>query len=156
MEHFNPILDKGFAVAGQTRQLTCTETPSAERPRKVPPAVQKLISELGFRYRPTSHADLEAHAAALALLSVDLIDMPPHLLAKAINKHVTESPFLPKASDLIKLAKTFVRQGPTIGGVGETMAQKGNRLLNADPNGRQDIRWFDSPDGGAYLDWIAA
>lgn len=151
----NPILDRDFVVAGQTRQLTCTETPSAEKPKKVPPAVQKLISELGFRYRPTSQTDLEAHAAALALLAVDLIDMPPHLLAKAISKHVMECPYLPKASDLVRLAKGFIPERPSLGAVGETQAQRSNRLMDADQNGRRDIRWFDNPGGGAHLELIA-
>lgn len=155
MEHANPILDSGFVVAGQTRRLTCIETPAAEKPRRVPPAIQKLISELGLRYRPASQADLEAHAAALALLAMDLIDIPPPLLGKAIAKHVLTSPYLPKASDLVKLAKEFIQPGPSIGGVGETLAQKGNRLMNADPNGRRDIRWFDDGTGGAFLDWVA-
>lgn len=81
--------------------------------------------------------------------------MPAHLLSKAIAKHVMQSPYLPKASDLVKLAKEFIPAGPSIGGVGETLAQKGNRLLNADPNGRRDIRWFDDGNGGAFLDWVA-
>lgn len=114
-----------------------------------------MISELGFRYRPTSQADLEAHAAALALLASDLYDMPPHILQKAINKHVLESPYLPKAFDLVKIAKSFVPVRQHVGPDKETKAERLNRLMDQDPNSRRDIRWFMDADGrGVHLETI--
>lgn len=154
MDIENPILS-GFVVAGQTRQLTCTETPSAAKPKRVPASVQRLISELGFRYRPTSQADLEAHAAALALLATDLADMPANLLERAIAKHVIESPYLPKVSDLVKIARGFIQPRASLGAIGETMADRGNRHLDTDQNSRRDIRWRDDGTGGAYLEYAA-
>lgn len=110
-----------------------------------------MIAELGLRYRPTSETDLEAHAAALALLASDLHDMPAHLLGKAIAKHVMESPYLPKASDLVRLAKGFVDQPRAAHGpAGETMAQRGNRMCC-----REDVRWVDDGNGGAFLEFVA-
>lgn len=151
MHHDNPILST-FAVGGQTRQLTCTETPSPEKPRRVPPAIEKMISELGFRYRPTSQADLQAHAAALALLAVDLADMPPRLLERAIAKHVVQSPYMPKAADLVAIAKSFITQPAGFhGAVGETMADRGNRLMK--PEHARVMRWVDDGERGAFLEW---
>jgi hypothetical protein len=58
-----------------------------------------------LRYRPSAQADLEAHALALRLLIEDVADVPPHLLEAAAKRWAQESPFLPKASDLIAYAK---------------------------------------------------
>jgi hypothetical protein len=87
----------------------------------------------------------------LALLASDLRDMPPHLLAKAIEKHVLESPYLPKASDLVKLAKGFIAERAPAGPEGETLTQRRNRLLLADPHGRRDVKWVETADGGSRL-----
>lgn len=150
MEPENPILNT-FVVAGQTRHLTLVDSPTPKSKPNVPPAIKKLISELGLRFRPTSQADLEAHAASLALLASDLHDMPPHLLEKAIRKHVMESPYLPKAADLVRLAKSFIEQPRAAHGpIGETMAERGNRLCC-----RDDVRWYDDGTGGAYLGFVA-
>jgi hypothetical protein len=114
-----------------------------------------MISELGFRYRPTSQADLEAHAGALALLASDLHDMPPHILQKAINKHVLESPYLPKAFDLVRIAKSFIPVRQHEGPEKMNPAQRLNWIMDQDPNSRRDIRWFMNADGlGVHLETI--
>lgn len=41
----------------------------------------------------------------LALLAEDLADLPTGLLESAIQRHCTTSPYMPKAADLIALAK---------------------------------------------------
>ncbi len=46
---------------------------------------------------------MEAHAATLALLTRDLTSVDPHALETAIGKWVRESPFMPKASDLLAM-----------------------------------------------------
>lgn len=77
--------------------------------RSKPSATHKrLIGELGLRYRPSAQADLEDHATALALLTMDVADIPAHLLELAIRDWVRESHFMPKASDLIALAKAHL------------------------------------------------
>jgi len=114
-----------------------------------------LIGELGLRYRPASQADLESHAAALALLASDVADVPPDYLARAIAKHVVESPYLPKACDLIRIAKSFIPVRQHDGPEKETTAQRLNRLMDQDPNSRRDIRWFpDAVGNGAHLETI--
>jgi hypothetical protein len=62
-----------------------------------------LTAELGLRYRPARAADLEAHAAGLALLARDLADVPTPALAAAIERWARTSPFLPKACELLAL-----------------------------------------------------
>lgn len=95
----NPIL------AGEARPLNSSVKPE---PRKVPSAIKALVAELGLRYRPSAQADLDEHAASLALLACDLADVPPDLLRRAIGQHVVSSPYMPKASDLIARAKSFL------------------------------------------------
>lgn len=41
----------------------------------------------------------------LVLLAEDLADLPTGLLERAIQRHCTTSPYMPKAADLIKLAQ---------------------------------------------------
>jgi hypothetical protein len=66
--------------------------------------IKRLVAHLGLRYRPSAQADLEAHAALLALLVTDLADIDHRDLDVAILQHVRRSPFMPKASELIELA----------------------------------------------------
>src|SRR5688572_9824409 len=54
-----------------------------EKPKRIPAKVERLIGELGLRYRPSAQADLEEHAAALALLASDVADIPADLLDRA-------------------------------------------------------------------------
>lgn len=80
-----------------------------DAPRSRPSATHKrLIGELGLRYRPSAQADLESHAAGLALLATDLADIPVHLLDLAVRDWVRKSQFMPKASDLIELAQAHL------------------------------------------------
>jgi hypothetical protein len=67
--------------------------------------VAKIVSELGFRFRPSSQADLETHAHTLRLLTEDLADVPVSLLDEAARRWALSKPFLPKASELVALAK---------------------------------------------------
>lgn len=97
----NPI----FAGRVQTLPLTSTARPAEPRKRSVPPAIGRIIGELGLRYRPSVSADLEAHALAIKLLAEDVSDIPPHLLETAAKRWVREQRFMPKASELIALAR---------------------------------------------------
>lgn len=66
---------------------------------------KRLIGELGLRFRPSAQADLEEHAAGLALLAADVADLPIHHLDHAIREHIRTSSFMPKAAELIALAR---------------------------------------------------
>lgn len=103
--HGNPALNPIFAGGVPTLPSTSSAPRSAPRKPSVPPAVGRIIGELGLRYRPSAQADLEAHALALRLLIEDVADVPPHLLEAAAKRWAQESPFMPKASDLIAYAK---------------------------------------------------
>ena len=75
------------------------------RPRA---ATRTLIAELGLRYRPGDPAALETHDLKLELLGQDLADIPVKRLKVAIERWIATSPYLPKASDLIELARKAV------------------------------------------------
>jgi len=148
--HSNPALTR-YEGPDRTRRSTCGSALNPNSPLNVPLAIRNLISELGLRYRPTSQTDLSAHAGALALLGRDLADMPPDLLSRAIEKWVTSSPFMPKASDLIGIAKSLAQRTPKFAD-GETLADRYNRRLTNDPAARLDIRWCQDGDN-LWLDW---
>ncbi|RSV15665.1 hypothetical protein CA235_07365 [Sphingomonas sp. ABOLF] len=97
----NPI----FAGRDPTRALTSYVQPEQPKKPNVPPAVGRIIGELGLRYRPSAQADLEAHAMALKLLTEDVADVPVSLLEKAAKLWVRENRFMPKAAELIALAR---------------------------------------------------
>jgi len=147
----NPLLSRATISEdrGQTPASTCSDRPTPSLRRKPPAAIQALVAKLGLRYRPSAQADLEAHAGAIALLAQDLADMPADLLDRAINKHVLSSPYLPKASDLIAAARSFMTKPGKRDAY--AIAAAGNALL-AKPDGRRDIHWIVE-DGEAKLDW---
>lgn len=101
----NPI----FAGHVPTLASTYSEQPAPRKRPKVPPAIGRIIGELGLRYRPSAQADLEAHAEALRLLAEDVHDVPPHLLEDAAKRWVRDSRFMPKASELVQLARDGMR-----------------------------------------------
>lgn len=72
-----------------------------------------MIGELGLRYRPSAQADLEAHAAAIALLTCDVADIPIAHLERASQEWVRTKPFMPKASELVELARASVAPDET-------------------------------------------
>ena len=87
------------------RSISCDRATPNSQPSG---AVKRLIGELGLRYRPSAQADLEAHAAALALLARDVADVPPAYLERAIREWVRERQFMPRANELIDLARSYL------------------------------------------------
>lgn len=123
-------LPTAYEDIGPTRRSTYTEQRSQPRSAKT----ARLISELGLRYRPSVQADLEAHAATLALLTRDLAEVDPAALEAAINKWVRESPFMPKVADLL----TLIQQAKQSRGAPDlqAIADRGNALCT-----RPDLQW---------------
>jgi hypothetical protein len=78
--------------------------------KSAPASIKRLILELGLRYRPMAPDQLEAYQAKLAALTADCADLPPKRLERAIADWARESPFLPKASDLISKAQSYTLQ----------------------------------------------
>ena len=108
----------------------------------------KLIGELALRYRPSANTDAEVHAASIALLARDLADIPPHYLERAITEWVRNNRWMPKACELIDLAKAMLppvrpRHDETGGSFLENLCARYNR-----DNKRTDMAWVI--DG----DWI--
>jgi hypothetical protein len=159
LEHANKAFSKPLtAYVGQDQnpQSTCGEKPKQISQPSVPAAIRKLISELGLRYRPTSQTDIEAHTAMLALLAIDLADLPASLLDRAIAEWVTSSPFMPKAYDLVELSRKLLPPANPSAAVPKSnheLAARNNHELDMNPSGRRDIRWV-ADAGGVHLDWI--
>lgn len=78
------------------------------KPRKPSATLERLILELGLRYRPAARDQLEGHQAKIAALIADLIDVPTGPLEQACRAWVSRSPYMPKASDLIEMAQEAV------------------------------------------------
>jgi hypothetical protein len=117
------------------------------KPKRIPAKTERLIGELGLRYRPSAQADLEEHAAALALLASDVADIPPDLLDRAIRKHATASVYMPKAAELIAIAKSFVAPQHGEGGKPVDMATR----RNVQPDMPRDLRWYYDDFGQIQL-----
>lgn len=95
---------------GPTRRSTCSERHEPPRKPTVPPAIGRLIAELGLRYRPTAATDLAAHGEALRLLALDVSDLPADRLERAIAKWVRAERWMPRASDLVTLCQDDQRR----------------------------------------------
>lgn len=100
----------------------------------------RIIAELGLRYRPIAATDLEAHAEALRLLAQDVFDIPPHLLETAAKTWVRENKFMPRASDLVALARERVTESIKGTEHGERHLQDHCDRLNALNGGRNGWR----------------
>jgi hypothetical protein len=133
----NPI----FADRGQTLPSTYSAPPAPPKKPSVPASVGRIIGELGLRYRPSAATDLAAHAEALKLLAEDVADIPAHLLEAAAKRWVREQRFMPKASELVALAR-----GELSGSI--TGADAGLRQLQAhcdELNARDWVRVSGDP-----------
>lgn len=135
----NPLLAKATISGdrGQTRPLTSSEPPPPKRPLSA--RHKKLIGELGLRYRPSAQADLEAHAASLALLTTDIADIPPEVLEEAIRRHASQSVYMPKAAELFALARD-IETAQGLKGRPVDMAARRNAQLRAE--GNLNLEWY--------------
>lgn len=134
--HNNPI----FGGRAQTRPSTYIVPLAQPSERPVHPATGRIIAELGLRYRPSAQADLEAYAHTLRLLTQDVADVDPGALGYACREWVRTKPFLPKANELIALAREF-SAGATQGtDVGLAALQAHCDRLNAMNGGRDGWR----------------
>lgn len=117
---------------------------STKPPKKnTPPAIKRIVAELGLRYRPASGAALEDHRRAIELLADDLADIPPDRLEVASREWVRGNSFMPRAADLVRLVQSQISAPSTSASRDEfkaRMAMLGNQ--NLDEQGRTDIRWI--------------
>lgn len=134
----NPI----FAGRAPILPSAFSEPHEQPKPKKrpVPPAVGRIIGELGLRYRPAASADLEAHAEALRLLCEDVADIPQNLLEVAAKRWVRENKFMPRASELVNLARGQIAEATRGTDYGLQQLQAHCDRLNALNGGRDGWR----------------
>lgn len=73
---------------------------------------------------------------------IDVADIPPDLLERAIASHVRSSPYMPKASDLVALAANFAKQAQHSGM--DPVAYGNSHLAQI---GRTDAEWYRDSAG---------
>lgn len=100
MDDYNPQQE-----LGPTPSLPTTVVPLR---KSAPASIKRLILELGLRYHPSGQDALEAHKAKLAALAADCSHLPPEQLDRAIREWAQKSPYLPKASELIDLCRSYI------------------------------------------------
>ena len=145
MDHEAP-----YEEIGPTRALTSCDK---ESPKSVPPAIKRLIGELGLRYRPSAQGDLEAHAAAIALLARDLADVPPAYLERAIRKWAVTRDFMPRASELVRMAQELQQADDGAPkGKPVDMAARRNAQLRAE--GNFSLHWYYDQSGQIKLETV--
>ena len=109
-----------------------------------------------MRFEPSSRADLDAHAARVALLAEDLFDAPADALEQAIAIWVRERPFLPKASDLQALVGSVLHRRQLQDRPMSTSQRQRLDEMNAGLQ-RDDIEWIRDGQGNLRLvdrqDW---
>jgi hypothetical protein len=135
-----------YQELGGAQPFSSTNVVPFAKPKRIPAKTERLIGELGLRYRPSAQADLEEHAAALALLASDVADIPPDLLERAIRKHAASSVYMPKAAELISIARSFIVQNHGSGGLVDMAARR-----NAQPDMPKHLRWSYDEQGNIQL-----
>lgn len=144
-------METPYEELGPTRSLQTTVVPLR---KSAPAPIKRLILELGLRYRPLAQDQLEAYQAKLAALTADCADLPPKLLERAIGEWVRESPYLPKASDLILRAKAFTAAPDSVDRDSRENAERLAAKYNAQllGEGKRHIRWFVDEQNGLKLE----
>lgn len=134
-----PATSPAYEDIGPTRRSTFSEP-------RVPPKIGRIIGELGLRYRPSGQADLEAHAATLALLAKDVSDIDPDKLERAAAHWAKTERFMPRASELRSLVSRFSDKRTAA----QLNCERGNAQLMSD--GRTDVQWVVR-DGRSCIEW---
>ena len=82
----------------------------------------------------------------MALLITDVADIPPDMLERAIQRHVRQSHFMPKASELIALCQAEARRETS----GIDWLEIGNRYLAS--IGKHDCEWRKDADDNYWIE----
>jgi hypothetical protein len=145
---FNDKAEPRQPPAGASLGPIRSSPPSAApSPTSAPSRVRRIILELGLRYRPASAEQLEGHQAKLAALIADLADLPPDMLERAASHWVRQSAFMPKASDLVRLARNFATAEHGRPMQRLDVAASRNARIAEEPGARRDLRWIDDGRG---------
>ncbi len=76
--------------------------------------------------------------------------MPPALLDAAIGRWATAKPFLPKACELIALARELM-PAPARGATARPLSETYNDRIAAEAGGRPAPRWREDAHGNLFL-----
>jgi hypothetical protein len=83
------------------------------------------------------------------LLASDVADVPPDLLERAVREHVTRSPYMPKAAELIALARGYIERARSDSSLRSAdMAKPANAKLQAEGSA---MRWWYDKQGNIRL-----
>ena len=104
------------------------------------------MGTIGLRYPPASGTDPQQHAAQLALLASDLAHIPTDYLDRAAKQWAAQSPYMPKASELIALAQTYVKARHGDGYGSQAFLDRYNQNC-----ARPDIEWIYDAAGELQL-----
>ena len=106
-------------------------------PRQPHPAILRIVSELGLRYRPLATADQEDHQATVLLLARDLDGCDIGKLSQAAEQWSRSERFMPKACDLIKIMSQMTTAKKST----QQRCDEWNAAMLTAEHGRRDIRW---------------
>lgn len=95
-----------FEELGPIRRSTQSELQSGQF-RNVRPEVLEAIGEMFARFPPASQADLETRALRIRLMAEDLLDVDPDYIRRAARELARETPYLPKAFDVMEKVKGY-------------------------------------------------
>ncbi len=106
------------------------------------------MGTIGLRYPPASGTDPQHHAAQLALLASDLAHIPTDYLERAAKDWALKSPYMPKASELIELAQSYVSRATNADDGYGSQAYLDRRNHSME---RNDCEWFYDAGGNMQL-----
>lgn len=149
----NPIFQRrGSSETGQmTRYSQPSEKPTQTAQRRVPAGIRKMVLELGFRFRPSAADDVKAHTAKLEIMAADLADVPEHALSLAISEWIRTEKFMPKAAELIALAREVVKPAAISA---QAFCDQRNAGLT-DKSFETGKEWYVDGDGSPRMRWIS-
>jgi hypothetical protein len=138
MEHLdNPILNSAWRDTGPVLPSPSSPAPTKMSEPRVSAETKRIIGELALKFPASAALSPTEHAAQLALLCRDLIDVEPRFLRHAAEQWSRENKWMPRASELRDLARSLAIPKSSNGG--ETEAERwkrrvdeGNRMLIED------------------------
>jgi hypothetical protein len=114
--------------------------------------VAAVIADLDLRFPASGIADLEARAEQLVLLGQDCAEVPADLLDRAAQRWARRKPFLPKASELIELAREIRGEDRAADDAGGETLQEHCDRLNQQAWCRGEWRVVETAGGGRSLE----
>jgi hypothetical protein len=144
-EHGNPVLSP-WADTGSVPPPPSSQRPMPN-PARVSPETKRIIGELGMKYPASAGLSPQDHAAQLALLCVDLIDIPPNYLRQAASIWSREQKWMPKASELREIAYRLANPPErSTEAMWQRRVDEGNAMIVAAKQERA-MRWVLNDDG---------